>query len=141
MAAIGTDVPFVIQDYPLASGVQMAPSVIRRIVMRSLLQDAEARGLAGAGEDQSPSADSRQTARCGHISILTGNGGMFLDFEMERGADGAMTGYAFPDMLVDVMRLGRELASATPRTIFSMPTCRCCATSSSQASGSPFANT
>ena len=34
------------------------------------------------------------------ISILCGNGGLFLDFEMERGADGAMTGYCFPDMLV-----------------------------------------
>ena len=39
------------------------------------------------------------------ISILCGNGGLFLDFEMERGADGAITGYAFPDMLVDVVRL------------------------------------
>ncbi len=39
------------------------------------------------------------------ISILTGNGALFLDFEMERGADGAMTGYAFPEMLVDVVRL------------------------------------
>src|SRR3569833_1503230 len=42
------------------------------------------------------------------LSILTGNGGLFLDFEMERGADGAMTGYAFPDMLVDVVRLSKE---------------------------------
>ncbi len=41
------------------------------------------------------------------ISILTGNGALFLDFEMERGADGAMTGYAFPDMLVDVVRLSK----------------------------------
>ena len=24
-----------------------------------------------------------------HISILTGNGGLFIDFEIERGADGA----------------------------------------------------
>src|ERR1700736_6862997 len=40
-----------------------------------------------------------------HISILCGNGGLFLDFETERGADGAMTGYCFPDMLVDVVRL------------------------------------
>ena len=30
--AIGDDVPFVLQDYPYASGVFMAPSVIRRIV-------------------------------------------------------------------------------------------------------------
>ena len=36
------------------------------------------------------------------------NGGLFLDFEVERGADGAMTGYAFPDMLVDVVRLSRD---------------------------------
>ena len=39
------------------------------------------------------------------VSILTGNGGLFLDFEMDRGADGANTGYAFPEMLVDVVRL------------------------------------
>ena len=36
-------------------------------------------------------------------AILCGNGGLFLDFEGERGADGAMTGYCFPEMLVDVV--------------------------------------
>jgi 4-hydroxy-tetrahydrodipicolinate synthase len=41
------------------------------------------------------------------ISILTGNGALFLDFEMDRGADGAMTGYAFPDMLVETVRLSK----------------------------------
>jgi 4-hydroxy-tetrahydrodipicolinate synthase len=39
-----------------------------------------------------------------HISIFCGNGGIFLDFEEERGANGAMTGYCFPDMLVDLVR-------------------------------------
>ena len=34
--------------------------------------------------------------------------GLFLDFEMSRGADGANTGYAFPDMLCDVVRLFDE---------------------------------
>jgi 4-hydroxy-tetrahydrodipicolinate synthase len=47
------------------------------------------------------------------IAILCGNGGLFLDYEMERGADGANTGYAFPDMLCDVVRC-RPTASATP---------------------------
>ena len=42
------------------------------------------------------------------ISIHTGNGGLFLDFEMERGVDGAMTSYAFPKMLIDVVRLSHE---------------------------------
>jgi 4-hydroxy-tetrahydrodipicolinate synthase len=43
-----------------------------------------------------------------HISILVGNNALFLDFEMERGADGANTGYCFPDMLVDVVRLSSQ---------------------------------
>jgi 4-hydroxy-tetrahydrodipicolinate synthase len=42
------------------------------------------------------------------LSILCGNGGLFLDFEMDRGADGAMTGYAFPELLVDLVKLSRE---------------------------------
>jgi 4-hydroxy-tetrahydrodipicolinate synthase len=50
----------------------------------------------------------QQAGKMRPISILTGNGGLFLDFEMERGADGAMTGYAFPDMLVETVRLSRE---------------------------------
>ena len=55
--------------------------------------------------------------------ILTGNGGLFLDFEMERGADGAMTGYAFPEPLIDVVNCRRP-ASAMPRTICSTRICR-----------------
>ena len=43
-----------------------------------------------------------------HIAILCGNGGLFLDYEMERGADGANTGYAFPEMLCDVVRLSAQ---------------------------------
>jgi 4-hydroxy-tetrahydrodipicolinate synthase len=39
------------------------------------------------------------------LSILAGNCGIMLPFELARGADGAMTGYAFPEMLVDVTRL------------------------------------
>ena len=40
-----------------------------------------------------------------HLPILVGNNGLFLDYEMARSADGANTGYAFPDMLCDVVRL------------------------------------
>ena len=42
------------------------------------------------------------------ISILCGNAGLFLPEEMERGADGAMTGFAFPEMMVGVCRYARE---------------------------------
>ena len=36
------------------------------------------------------------------ISILVGNGGLHLPQELRRGADGAMTGFAYPEMLVAV---------------------------------------
>jgi 4-hydroxy-tetrahydrodipicolinate synthase len=39
------------------------------------------------------------------LSILGGNGGLFLAEELERGADGVMTGYAVPEMLVRVCQL------------------------------------
>ncbi len=106
--AIGTDVPFVIQDYPLTLGVVMTPSVIRRIVAENpscvMLKHEDWPGL----EKISTLRGFEHDGSMRHISILCGNGGLFLDFEMERGADGAMTGYCFPDMLVDVVRLSVE---------------------------------
>jgi 4-hydroxy-tetrahydrodipicolinate synthase len=103
--AIGADVPFVIQDYPLSFTVVMTPSVIRRIVIENpacfMLKHEDWPGL----EKISALRSFEHEGSMRHISILCGNGGLFLDFETERGADGAMTGYCFPDMLVDVVRL------------------------------------
>ena len=46
-------------------------------------------------------SDSGEVRR---VSILTGNGGgLFLPEELTRGADGAMTGFAYPEMMVDVV--------------------------------------
>jgi 4-hydroxy-tetrahydrodipicolinate synthase len=106
--AIGGDVPFVIQDYPLTFSVQMAPGVIRRIVMDNascvMLKHEDWPGL----EKISALRGYERDGSMRHISILTGNNALFLDFEMERGADGANTGYCFPDMLVDVVRLSAQ---------------------------------
>jgi 4-hydroxy-tetrahydrodipicolinate synthase len=106
--AIGADVPFVIQDYPLTFSVQMTPAVIRRIVAENpacaMLKHEDWPGL----EKISALRGFERDGSMRHISILTGNNALFLDFEMERGADGANTGYCFPDMLVDVVRLSKE---------------------------------
>ena len=103
--AIGTDIPFVIQDYPLTLSVQMTPKVIRQIVQEHescvMLKHEDWPGLEKISTLRGFQADGSMRP----ISILTGNGGLFLDFEMERGADGAMTGYAFPEMLVEVVKL------------------------------------
>ena len=103
--AVGADVPFVIQDYPLTFSVVMTPGVIRRIVTDNpacmMLKHEDWPGLEKISALRGFEADGSMRP----IAILCGNGGLFLDFETERGADGAMTGYAFPDMLADVVRL------------------------------------
>ena len=64
--AIGDDIPWVLQDYPLTLSVVFTPAVIRKIVMDNpVLRDAQARGLAGAGKDFRAARVSRRTARCG----------------------------------------------------------------------------
>jgi 4-hydroxy-tetrahydrodipicolinate synthase len=106
--AIGSDIPFVIQDYPLTLSVIMTPNVIRRIIMDNpscvMLKHEDWPGL----EKISALRKFETEGSLRHVSILTGNGGLFLDFEMERGVDGAMTGYAFPELLVDVVRLQKD---------------------------------
>ena len=101
--AIGPHVPWVLQDYPLTLSVIMTPAVIRRIMTENpscvMLKHEDWPGL----EKISTLRGFQRDGSLRPISILCGNGGLFLDFEMERGADGAMTGYAFPDMLADVV--------------------------------------
>jgi 4-hydroxy-tetrahydrodipicolinate synthase len=103
--AIGVDVPFVIQDYPLTFSVQMAPAVIRRIHSECpscwFLKHEDWPGLDKISQLRAWEKDGSMR----RLPILVGNNALFLDFEMERGADGANTGYCFPDMLVDVVRL------------------------------------
>jgi 4-hydroxy-tetrahydrodipicolinate synthase len=105
--AIGPDVPWVLQDYPLTLTVVMTPGVIRRIVSDNpgcaMLKHEDWPGL----EKISALRRFQAEGSLRPLSILCGNGGLFLDFEMERGADGAMTGYAFPELLIDVVKLQR----------------------------------
>ena len=116
--AIGGDIPFVIQDYPLTLSVQMTPKVIRQIVEDHpscvMLKHEDWPGL----EKITALRTFQKEGTLRPISILTGNGGMFLDFEMERGADGAMTGYAFPEMLADVVRLQKAGARDEAHDLF-----------------------
>lgn len=102
---LGPDVPWVLQDHPVSTGVQMSASVVLRIIKNSptcvMLKHEDCPGLAkmSAYRAASEKGDAKR------ISILTGNGGgLFLPEELSRGADGAMTGFAYPEMMVDVVR-------------------------------------
>lgn len=104
---IGTDVPMVLQDFPLSTGVQMTPETLRAIFEAHpsivMLKHEDWPGLQKITDLREGEAKG-----CRRVSILCGNGGMFLTEELRRGADGAMTGFGYPEMMVDVCRLKAE---------------------------------
>lgn len=105
--SIGADIPWVLQDYPQSSGVVIAPSLIRRVVTENpslvVIKHEDWPGLEKVTLLRGYEKDGSMRP----VSILVGNNGLFLDFEMERGVDGANTGYPFPDMLVEVVNLSK----------------------------------
>jgi 4-hydroxy-tetrahydrodipicolinate synthase len=99
--------PFVLQDFPLATNVIMSTSVILKIVEDCptcvMLKHEDWPGLEKI-------TDLRAASDVGarRISILCGNGGMYLHEEMLRGADGAMTGFGYPEMMAQVIEANKS---------------------------------
>lgn len=115
---IGLGTPFVLQDFPQSTNVVMAPSVISRIVRTLpscvMLKHEDWPGLSKL----STLRDMMGRDELRRISILVGNGGLFLPEEMERGADGAMTGFAYPEMMVGVVNAYKAGQRDRARDIF-----------------------
>ncbi|KAK50814.1 dihydrodipicolinate synthase family protein [Bordetella bronchiseptica] len=102
---LGADIPICLQDFPQSTGVHTSVAVIHRLVddfpQVVMLKHEDFPGMRKLSQVRARSeAEGRR-----RISILVGNGGLFLPQEMLRGADGAMTGFAYPEMLVQVCRL------------------------------------
>jgi 4-hydroxy-tetrahydrodipicolinate synthase len=95
------DIPVCLQDYPQETAVPLGVPLIHR------LTDAFPQIVVFKHED-CPGLPKLSRLRAGErdghrrLSILVGNGGLYLPQELLRGADGAMTGFAFPEMLVEV---------------------------------------
>jgi 4-hydroxy-tetrahydrodipicolinate synthase len=100
------EIPVVLQDYPQLTQVFMSAALVNKAFATfpsfKMLKHEEAPGLKKLGRVRAAEAKGERTRR---ISILVGNGGIHLCQELARGADGAMTGFAFPEMLVEVCRL------------------------------------
>jgi len=103
--ASAVDIPIVLQDFPPASGFTMEASLLVRIakevphVTCIKLEDAP-----------TPSKVTRiRITGDGHpIAILGGLGGVYLLEELIAGADGAMTGFAYPEILIRVVNAFRS---------------------------------
>ena len=103
--ALGPHIPVVYQDYPQTTGVYMPVNVFERLVddfpQLVMLKHEDAPGLAKLTKVRE--GENKPGRR--RVSILVGNGGLYYPQEMRRGADGAMTGFARPEMLVQVYDL------------------------------------
>ena len=103
--ALGPDIPVVYQDYPQTTGVYLPVNVFERLVddfkQLVMLKHEDAPGLAKLTKVRE--GENKPGRR--RVSILVGNGGLYYPQEMRRGADGAMTGFAWPEMLVEVYDL------------------------------------
>jgi 4-hydroxy-tetrahydrodipicolinate synthase len=98
--ALGPQVPIAFQDYPVSTGVYLSASLFTRLVTSFLqivmLKHEDCPGLAKLSQIRAGS--ERECVR--RVSILVGNGGLYFPQELQRGADGAMTGFAYPEVLV-----------------------------------------
>ena len=103
--AEAVDIDIVVQDYPPISGFAMEPALLARIAN----EIPRARTIK-LEDPPTPFKTSRILAASGdtEVRIFGGLGGVFLLEELLAGATGAMTGFAFPEILVRVVSLFRS---------------------------------
>jgi len=118
--AVGSDVPICVQDYPKASGVHMSVEAWRMILERcpSVVM------LKHEDEPSLPKLSAiRRAEESGGLRravLMVGNNGIHLPQELGRGADGAMTGFAFPDVLAAVCSLYAEGKAQEAEDLFDL---------------------
>jgi 4-hydroxy-tetrahydrodipicolinate synthase len=97
----GTGIPVVLQDHPASTEVHMHANLILRIAK-------EIPGIVLIKAEATPSPSKIATLRAGlqghrSVPILTGLGGLYGFFDLERGSEGFNTGFAFPEILLAMM--------------------------------------
>jgi 4-hydroxy-tetrahydrodipicolinate synthase len=103
--ADAVDIEIVVQDYPPISGYAMEPALLARIAG----EIPRARTIK-LEDPPTPFKTSRILDAAGgmDLRIFGGLGGVFLLEELLAGATGAMTGFAFPEILVRIVTLFRD---------------------------------
>jgi 4-hydroxy-tetrahydrodipicolinate synthase len=96
---IAVDKTIVLHDYPAATNIKLTPELVTRLANE--LGHVQVIKL-----EETPSVPKMTALRKlgSSISIVGGLGGMFFFEELERGADGMMTGFSYPEILVAIYR-------------------------------------
>jgi 4-hydroxy-tetrahydrodipicolinate synthase len=102
--AAAVDIPIIVQDYPPISGYAMEASLLARIA-----RDVPSARTIKLEDPPTPLKTSRilEQTKGLEVRVFGGLGGVFLLEELMAGAAGAMTGFAFPAILVQIVGLFR----------------------------------
>jgi 4-hydroxy-tetrahydrodipicolinate synthase len=102
--AEAVDIPIVVQDFPPVSGFTMEPLLLARIA-----RVVPAARTIKLEDPPTPLKIAKilQAAQGLEVSIFGGLGGVFLLEELMAGAAGAMTGFAYPEILVEIVQAYR----------------------------------
>jgi 4-hydroxy-tetrahydrodipicolinate synthase len=107
-----TGAALVVQDYPLISGVKIAPQALAGV-----LADLDFIAAVKAEAPPTPPAIAALVARL-DIPVFGGLGGIGLLDELAVGSAGAMTGFSFPEGLLACVAGFRDGGYATARAAF-----------------------
>lgn len=91
------DLPIVVQDHPISSGVLMSVDFLAQ-----LARERPSCNFLKLEEEPTAAKTTRMRAAAPDMVIFGGMGANMLLEELKRGADGTMTGFGFPEILVDI---------------------------------------
>jgi 4-hydroxy-tetrahydrodipicolinate synthase len=111
--AEAVDLPIVVQDHPASSGVWMSAEFLA-----SLAGETTKCRVVKLEEEPSPPKIRRLLAANAELAVLGGLGGIMLLEELRAGAAGTMTGFGFPEILVDIVRRFRAGDEDGARDVF-----------------------
>jgi 4-hydroxy-tetrahydrodipicolinate synthase len=99
------DIPIIVQDFPPVCGYAMEPALLVRIA-----REVPPARTIKLEDPPTPLKTARilDIAEGMPLGIFGGLGGVFLLEELMAGATGAMTGFAFPEILVDIVSRYRK---------------------------------
>ena len=99
--ADAVDLPIIVQDYPPITGFAMEPALLARIA-----KEIPSARTIKLEDPPTPFKTARIIEASGDtkVQIFGGLGGVFLLEELISGATGAMTGFAFPEILARIMK-------------------------------------
>ena len=95
--AAAVTVPIVVQDHPVSSGVLMSVDFLA-----NLAREAPGCNYLKLEEEPTPAKTTRMRAASPDMVIFGGMGANMLLEELKHGADGTMTGFGFPEILVKI---------------------------------------